>query len=82
MSSLPAPPHPEKVPGDSWLYRLALQVERDERLMAELAEWEAATIADGLDDCECPGEPGHAGIRSGPTSADIRPIPGLGRGRP
>jgi hypothetical protein len=34
------------------LYRAALAVERDERLAEEMAEWEAATIADGL------GKPG------------------------
>jgi metal-responsive CopG/Arc/MetJ family transcriptional regulator len=31
------------------LYRIALAVERDEALNAEMAEWERATVGDGLD---------------------------------
>lgn len=33
---------------DDPLYQAALAVEKDERLAAEMAEWEEATIADGL----------------------------------
>ena len=33
---------------DDPLYRAALAVEQDARLAAEMAEWEAATVADGL----------------------------------
>jgi metal-responsive CopG/Arc/MetJ family transcriptional regulator len=33
---------------DETLYHVALAVERDEGLAAEMGEWEAATIADGL----------------------------------
>jgi hypothetical protein len=36
-------------PDDDSLYRAALAVEQDEELAAEMAEWEAATITDGLD---------------------------------
>ena len=34
---------------DDPLYRAALAVEQDARLVAEMAEWEVATVADGLD---------------------------------
>jgi hypothetical protein len=33
---------------DDPLYQAALAVERDERLAGEMAEWEAATVGDGL----------------------------------
>jgi len=33
---------------DDPLYRAALAVEQDARLASEMAEWEAATVADGL----------------------------------
>ena len=33
---------------DDPLYRAALAVEHDARLATEMAEWEAATVADGL----------------------------------
>ncbi|BCX19170.1 MAG: hypothetical protein KatS3mg117_2852 [Geminicoccaceae bacterium] len=33
---------------DDPLYRLALEVERDTALAAEMAEWEEATLGDGL----------------------------------
>jgi hypothetical protein len=34
---------------DDPLYRAALEVERDEKLNAEMAEWETATLEDGLE---------------------------------
>jgi hypothetical protein len=34
---------------DDPLYRLAQEVEKDEKLHAKMAEWEQATVADGLD---------------------------------
>jgi len=37
---------------DDPLYQAALAVEEDETLAAERAEWEVATIADGLGDSE------------------------------
>lgn len=40
---------PEDVPDDDPLYQTALAVEQDEKLAAEMAEWEEATIGDGLD---------------------------------
>jgi hypothetical protein len=49
------PPHPAQVSDDP-LYRAAIDVERDEGLATEMAEWEVATIADGLAD-ECPEKP-------------------------
>ena len=33
---------------DDPLYQVALAVEQDARVAAEMAEWEAATVADGL----------------------------------
>jgi hypothetical protein len=39
---------PDEVTDSDPLYRVALAVERDEALAAETAEWETATIADGL----------------------------------
>lgn len=39
---------PAESDDDDPLYHAALAVEKDERLSAEMAEWEAATIADGL----------------------------------
>lgn len=39
---------PDEVNDSDPLYRAALAVERDEALAAEMAEWETATIADGL----------------------------------
>lgn len=35
-------------PDDDPLYEITLAVEEDEELASEMAEWEAATIADGL----------------------------------
>ena len=35
---------------DDPLYQTALAVEKDEQLASEMAEWETATIDDGLDD--------------------------------
>lgn len=40
---------PEDVPDDDPLYQVALAVEQDEQLAAEMAEWEESTIGDGLD---------------------------------
>ena len=40
---------PDGVPDDDPLYQAALAVEQDEQLAAEMAEWEEATLADGLD---------------------------------
>lgn len=40
----------EEVAEDDPLYLAALAVEKDERLASEMAEWEEATVADGLDD--------------------------------
>jgi hypothetical protein len=37
-----------EVDDDDPLYQAALAVEQDEQLAAEMAEWEAATIGDGL----------------------------------
>ena len=37
---------------DDPLFQAALAVEQDEKLAAEMAEWEAATIADGLGDAD------------------------------
>jgi hypothetical protein len=37
---------------DDPLYQAALAVEEDETLAAEMAEWEAATISDGLGESE------------------------------
>lgn len=39
---------PEEVSDDDPLYQAALAVERDERLASEMAEWEEATIGDGI----------------------------------
>jgi metal-responsive CopG/Arc/MetJ family transcriptional regulator len=39
---------PDEVSDSDLLYRAALAVERDEALAAEMAEWETATIDDGL----------------------------------
>lgn len=39
---------PEEISDDDPLYRAALAVEADNRLSAEMAEWEEATAADGL----------------------------------
>ncbi len=39
---------PDQVSDSDPLYQAALAVERDEALAAEMAEWEAATIADGF----------------------------------
>jgi metal-responsive CopG/Arc/MetJ family transcriptional regulator len=41
---------PEDAGDDDPLYQAALAVEQDEKLADEMAEWEAATIADGLND--------------------------------
>jgi hypothetical protein len=40
---------PPEASDDDPLYRAALDVERDTKLNAEMAEWEIATAADGLD---------------------------------
>jgi hypothetical protein len=37
---------------DDPLYQAALAVEQDEKLAAEMAEWEAAMIGDGLSDAD------------------------------
>lgn len=47
----------EEIADDDPLYQAALAVEKDERLAAEMAEWEEATVADGLDVPEGPGKP-------------------------
>jgi metal-responsive CopG/Arc/MetJ family transcriptional regulator len=39
---------PDQVSDSDPLYQAALAVERDEALAAEMAEWEAATVADGF----------------------------------
>ncbi len=39
---------PDDTSDDDPLYRAALAVEQDEALAAEMSEWEAATIGDGL----------------------------------
>lgn len=44
---------PDDAGDDDPLYQTALAVEQDEALTAEMGEWEAATIGDGL-----PHEPG------------------------
>ena len=41
---------PGEAGDDDPLYQVAIEVERDEGLSAEMAEWEAATVADGLGD--------------------------------
>ena len=41
---------PEDASDDDPLYLAALEVEQDERLAAEMAEWEEATLSDGLPD--------------------------------
>jgi predicted transcriptional regulator len=41
---------PEDGGDDDPLYRAALAVEQERALAAEMADWEVATIADGLDD--------------------------------
>jgi len=43
---------PDDAIEDDPLYQAALAVEKDERLAAEMAEWEEATIGDGIDDGE------------------------------
>ena len=45
----------EDISDDDPLYQAALAVEKDEGLASEMAEWERATIADGLD--HAPGKP-------------------------
>jgi len=39
---------PDEVSDSDPLYQAALAVEQDEALAAEMAEWEAATVDDGL----------------------------------
>jgi hypothetical protein len=39
---------PSEQGDDDPLYRVALAVEQDVRLTAEMAEWETATVADGM----------------------------------
>jgi predicted transcriptional regulator len=41
---------PEEGSDDDLLYQAALAVEEEQALAAEMAEWEVATIDDGLDD--------------------------------
>lgn len=48
----------EEVADDDPLYQAALAVEKDEQLAAEMAEWEQATISDGLDADWRPRKPG------------------------
>ena len=48
---------PEEVADDDPLYQAALAVEQDDRLTSEMAEWEEATIADGLDATGDRGKP-------------------------
>jgi hypothetical protein len=48
---------PEEVSDDDPLYRAALDVERDERLASEMAEWEEAALADGINDGESRRKP-------------------------
>jgi hypothetical protein len=43
-------PPQDNVIGDAPLHEAALAVEKEQALAAEMAEWEAATIGDGLDD--------------------------------
>ncbi len=50
-------PPEEEVADDDPLYQAALAIEQDERLAAEMAEWEEATIADGLDGDDHRGKP-------------------------
>jgi hypothetical protein len=50
---------PDEVDDRDPLYRVALAVERDEALAAEMAEWETATIGGGL--APDPAERTHAG---------------------
>jgi hypothetical protein len=45
---------PEDGSDDDPLYQAALAVEKEDTLAAEMAEWEAATIRDGLDDGDPP----------------------------
>jgi hypothetical protein len=40
---------PEDIADDDPLYQAALAVEKDERLTSEMAEWEEATVTDGLE---------------------------------
>lgn len=48
---------PEEIADDDPLYQAALAVEQDDQLASEMAEWEEATIADGLDVPEGRGKP-------------------------
>jgi hypothetical protein len=48
---------PEEVSDDDPVYRAALEVERDERLASEMAEWEEAALADGINDGESRRKP-------------------------
>jgi hypothetical protein len=48
---------PEEVADDDPLYQAALDVERDERLASEMAEWEEAALADGINDGESRRKP-------------------------
>jgi hypothetical protein len=48
----------EEVPKDDPLYQVALAVEKDTALAAEMAEWEAATFADGFEEPNDAGERG------------------------
>jgi hypothetical protein len=47
----------EDVADDDPLYQTALAVEKDDRLTSEMAEWEEATSADGLDSNGNRGKP-------------------------
>jgi len=44
--------------GEDPLYQVALAVERDDKLADEMAEWETATLADGLARDASPSSPG------------------------
>jgi hypothetical protein len=45
----------EDVADDDPLYQAALAVEQNSQLMSEMAEWEEAAVADGLDSNKTPG---------------------------
>ncbi len=49
----------DEIADDDPLYQAALAVERDHRLSSEMAEWEEATIADGLASGGNKGQPGR-----------------------
>jgi hypothetical protein len=57
MSKPPALLSPVASPNDDPLYRAAVEVDQDEALAAEMAEWEEVTLADGLGKNERHGKP-------------------------